>query len=1152
MAEAVYYAAGRTRDGQNTWRGADVISISLSFPQSAVVDAALQWAATNGRGGKGCPIFVAAGDEASRWRATRVRLPVGARIGPGTYFFGFEYSKDVSMSVGEDLVRIDNVALMGADGVTHLPSALGPDGRQDFEGTFPPANWTLASSLSSPLWFATASGALTGAGGAKSAQSGALANGNWTELRSPLVTLAGDELLSFSCYVASETDYDGLKIWVYDADGNYVDVFAGDHDAPMLSGNPTVNTALQYPATHPAVFAIGASTDADRRADYSAYGAGLEFLAPSSGGWNDVITTDLTGADGYASGDYVHDFGGTSASCPLAAGIAALMLSVEPLLTVSEVRGLLRESCDKIGGVAYDANGWNALYGHGRVNARRAVVAARGFATGYLQLTVNASSTEALPGVPLTYSLTVSNRGSITATSVVLLNVLPPGVTFVSSTPARPPGQTGSSLVFQVGDLPSGAYATVYIVVTPHVIGTLTNTTTVTSATTDPTLVSLLVSVVPALTLSDGTVTEGDIGVINAVFSVQLSTRSPRPVSVNFSVTDGSAVAGFDYVPVFGTVVFPPGSTNQVLRVPVVGDRLSESNLTFFVTLDGVVNARISRGQALGTILDNRDPIPTIRIDDVTVTEGDGGTVNALFDVRLSTRSGKLVTVQYATANGSAQANTDYIPSAGTLTFLPGEINRTISIAVLGDLLSESNEFFFVRLSDSVNGRFLRPQARGYILDNDPLPLVSIDNVSVIEGHSGTTNAVFTVTLSAASGMPILVRYATAPGSATTGRDFRAVAGALKFAPGTTTQSINVPVIGDRLSESNETFFVNLSLAVNANIVVAQGVGVILDDDDLPTLAINDVRGAELSAGARNMTFNVRLSVPSGRPVAVSYASADGTAVSGSDYVATNGTVTIAPGSIFQTVRVPVIGNTISESNETFFVNLSSPVNATLADGQAVGSILDKDRLPAMYINDVSVTEGNSGTTNAVFTVRLAVPSGRVVTVGYSTSNHTARAGADYQAASGTIIFEPGVTNQLVSVAVIGNTVLEANKDFYVVLTNAANATVARSRGVCTILEDDFVAAPNFQPAGGVASTNLVSDFKITSARISGTNVVITVPTISGRSIRIEYCDGMGATRVWLPVPGATNIVGSGEPATAIHTNGVSQSMRLYRGRLSP
>jgi hypothetical protein len=176
LAEAIYYAAGRTRNGLGTWRGADVLSLSVSFPQSAVVDAALDWAAASGRGGKGCPIFVAAGDQASRWRPTRVRLPIGAMVGAGTFLFGFEYSKDVSLATGEDLVRLDNVALVSGDGMTQVDSALGLDGRQDFEGEFPPSGWRLQSSLGSPLWFATTVGAHTGVGGRTSAQSGALAN----------------------------------------------------------------------------------------------------------------------------------------------------------------------------------------------------------------------------------------------------------------------------------------------------------------------------------------------------------------------------------------------------------------------------------------------------------------------------------------------------------------------------------------------------------------------------------------------------------------------------------------------------------------------------------------------------------------------------------------------------------------------------------------------------------------------------------------------------------------------------------------------------------------------------------------------------------------------------------------------------------------
>ena len=398
IAEALYYAAGRTRDGLGTWRGADVISISLSFPQSSVVDGALAWASTNGRGGQGCPIFAAAGDAASRWNPTRIRIPIGEREGPGVFKFGFEYSKDVSISEGEDLVKIDNVSLLAADGVTHLVSPLGSNGRQDFEEVFPPAGWQLSASLGAAYWRATTNGALTGTRGSISAQSGRIFDDQWTELQSPLVTLTGGEILSFSCYISSEADWDGLKIWVYDENNDYVDVFESPLGAPLISGNSLLSPSIPYPANHPDVMAVGASTDADVRSDYSQSGAELDFLAPSSGGWNDILTTDRTGTNGYAKGDYAYDFGGTSAACPLAAGIGALVVSVDPWLTAAGIRAVLRSSCDKIGSVTYVGAGWNTFYGYGRLNAQQAVASAKTAAAQFEVICASSKIVEA--GIP--------------------------------------------------------------------------------------------------------------------------------------------------------------------------------------------------------------------------------------------------------------------------------------------------------------------------------------------------------------------------------------------------------------------------------------------------------------------------------------------------------------------------------------------------------------------------------------------------------------------------------------------------------------------------------------------------------------------------------------------------------------------------------
>jgi hypothetical protein len=238
-------------------------------------------------------------------------------------------------------------------------------------------------------------------------------------------------------------------------------------------------------------------------------------------------------------------------------------------------------------------------------------------------------------------------------------------------------------------------------------------------------------------------------------------------------------------------------------------------------------------------------------------------------------------------------------------------------------------------------------------------------------------------------------------------------------------------------------------------------VGTIVNDDlavVLPQLSINDVSLTEGNSGTKNAVFTVNLSSASTQTVKVNYATANGTAVAGSDYTATSNTLTFAPGQTSQTISVPVIGDTITEANETFTVNLTTPTNATISDAQGVGTIVNDDLavvLPQLSINDVSLTEGNSGTSNAVFTVKLSTPSTQTIKVNYATANGTAVAGSDYTATSNTLTFAPGQTSQTISVPVIGDTITEANETFTVNLSTPTNATIADAQGVATILDND-------------------------------------------------------------------------------------------------
>lgn len=223
-----------------------------------------------------------------------------------------------------------------------------------------------------------------------------------------------------------------------------------------------------------------------------------------------------------------------------------------------------------------------------------------------------------------------------------------------------------------------------------------------------------------------------------------------------------------------------------------------------------------------------------------------------------------------------------------------------------------------------------------------------------------------------------------------------------------------------------------------------------------PALAINDLTIVEGNAGSSVATFNVVLSPVSSQTVTVNYTTANNSASAGTDYVATNGTLTFAPGQTSKAISVTINGDTTLESNESFFVNLSGPVNATIGDDQGVGTIVNDDGLPAISINDVSVAEGNSGTTNAIFTVSLSNTTTQTVTVNYATANNTAIAGTHYVSTSDTLTFSPGITTRPINVQVNGDAFNEAASfAFHVNLSAATNASIADNRGVGTILDDD-------------------------------------------------------------------------------------------------
>lgn len=481
---------------------------------------------------------------------------------------------------------------------------------------------------------------------------------------------------------------------------------------------------------------------------------------------------------------------------------------------------------------------------------------------------------------------------------------------------------------------------------------------------------------------TNDTETNSGTHVVNIV--VQRVGGADRAVSVDYEITDGTATSE-DYSAANGTLTWANGdATDRNIPITVKGDTKFELNETVSIKLvNAQGGATIAGDNPVTLTITNDDTQPTISINDVPQNEGNGpGTTNIAFTVSLSNASYLPITVDYATALGTTNpatvgtcgtAGVDYQTVAGTVSFAAGESsnNTTIQVPVCGDTTFEANETFFVNLSNAnANATILDSQGVGTITNDDPLPTISIDNVTHNEGNfhgvdnnePDLTNYTFTVSLSNPSDQTITVDYVTANDTAVAPSDYTAVTTTtLTFNPGETSKPVTVTVKGDTTYELNERFFVNLSnVNANATILDGQGDGTITNDDAAPTFSINDRSNNEGTMPTplpsptpqqfTTQTFTVTKTGSTAVTATVTFATADGSATgdtapcpSGFDYQTQTGSLSFLANETTKTITVPVCKDPDFEANETFFVNLSAPTHATFTDDQGQGTILNDD-----------------------------------------------------------------------------------------------------------------------------------------------------------------------------------------------------------------
>ena len=578
----------------------------------------------------------------------------------------------------------------------------------------------------------------------------------------------------------------------------------------------------------------------------------------------------------------------------------------------------------------------------------------------------------------------------------------------------------------------------------------------------------------PAVSIADLAVAEGDGEHSHFMFTVTLDKASDETVTVQYSTSDGTAIAGVDYTATTGTVTFAPGVTTQLVHVDVIGDAAAEQHETFTVTLSSPVGATLADGSATGTITDD-DTVTTVPglnsgnpgdelwgeafyapyvdmglwpvPDLVAIAQGRGASLVTLGFLQ-ATPDGKL-----AWAGLSALAPDSDFEQAQA-------INSSIAAlqAAGGDVMISLGGASGTSLAQwyATRGLSARSLADAYVAVAQTYSLHRID--FDIEGSAVADAASIALRSQALALMqqdlpdlevwytlPVLptgltadglnvVRSAVSAGVKLDGVNVMAMDYGESAAP---TSGPNAKTMGAYAIQAAESTYAQLSALYGEfgqsfgwnQVGVTPMIGV--NDVTTEVFTVADAQALEDFARAKGLGMLSMWSVARDTPGSLGQASPT---ASGLDL----------PAGSFSAVF-----NDYGTAND-------------------VG-----DALPTLSISDAAVVEGDGGQTHVMFTVTLSAASDEAVSVGYVTSNGTATAGVDYTAASGVVTFAPGVTSQMVHVMVAGDAAVEGDETFTVSLSNPSGATIADGSAVGTITNDDVAPTPT---PGASSVTYVVSD----------------------------------------------------------------------------
>jgi hypothetical protein len=431
----------------------------------------------------------------------------------------------------------------------------------------------------------------------------------------------------------------------------------------------------------------------------------------------------------------------------------------------------------------------------------------------------------------------------------------------------------------------------------------------------------------------------------SVTLTVERTGGSYGAASVAYATSGGTAGSGVDFSAQSGVVQFANGQTSRTISIPIINDSSDEPDESFTVTLSNPAGGPqvIGNPAATVTILDEDDP-PTISIDSRFIKEGNVGTTPMVFTVSLSAPSAFPVSVNWVSVDQTATHTIDYSGGgSGSLSFSPGETQKTIAFSLIGDLTQETNESFQVVLQSPSNATLGTGSGTGTILDDDSPGAIQFaaSGYSIAEA-SGTGLTIFV--FRNGGGGPVTVDYAVTGGSATPGDDYSSfnMSGTLAFGSGETVKQITVSPFDDILVEGNETIIISLSNPTGgATLGGASTTTVTITDDDTA------------------VTLHGRVHFDNGTPLAGVTVTLDGSA---------SASVTTDSNGFYLFENLPVGGSyTVTPTSEGYYFNPESRSFPNLSNSLLDQNFtVDPGAPPPLYI-------ANNG--NGTITLTWPAPS---------------------------------------------------------------------------------------------------------------------------------------------------------------------------------